>query len=125
MAERELQRRGRQPDAVAGADRLDPPHPLHDLGRRRRILEVGALDRAGGEDAGVVGAADQERDVALLAQRQEAVERRLLEQGVAAGEQEAVEVAALGEVLAGGGLVDAGADRLDRALVAQLRPCAR
>ena len=122
MTEREVQRGGRERDAVARAHRLDLAHPLEDRGRRRRVLEIGAGDRSGREDAGVVGAADDQRDVAPRAQRQEGIERPLLQQGVAAGKEKAVEVAALGKVLARRGLVDPGADRLDRALVAQRGP---
>ena len=126
VAERELQRRGRQAHAVPRAHRLDPAHPLHDLGRRRRILEIGALDRAGRKDAGVVGAADDQRDVAPLAQRQELVERRLLEQGVAAGEQESSRSRRAPRDPGSRRLVDPGADRPHRTLLAQLdhRPVA-
>jgi hypothetical protein len=91
VAERELQGRGRQTHAVAPAYRLDPAHPRHDLGRRRGVLEIGAVHRPGREDAGVVGAADDQRDLAPLAQRQERVERPLLEEGIATGEQKAVD----------------------------------
>src|SRR5207248_2290810 len=49
----------------------------------------------------------------------EGVERGLLEQGVAAGEEEAVEIAGLGEALAGLPFIDADADRADRPFLTQ------
>ena len=52
---------------------------------------------------------------------QEAVQALLIQQGVAAGQQEAVEIAGLGEALAGLPLVQPGADRLDDAFLAQLQ----
>ena len=56
----------------------------------------------------------------LLGQRQKVVEAALLEQRVAAGQQEAVRVAVGGEADTGLGLVDADADRPDHLLAAQL-----
>ena len=55
-----------------------------------------------------------------LAERQELVERALLEQRVAAGQHDAVEVGLAGEAQRHGGLVEAGADRPDHAGAAQL-----
>ena len=54
------------------------------------------------------------------AERQQLVERDLVEQRVAAGQQEAVEVGLAGEAGQHLGLVHAGADRPDDALRAQL-----
>ena len=62
-----LQRRGGHGDVVALADGLDFRHAVEDALRRQFGIEHGALDRAGGEDAGVVGAADDDFRVALLA----------------------------------------------------------
>ena len=60
-------------------------------------------------------------DAALRAERQEAGERLLLQQRVAAGEQEDVEIAVLEQPLAWLPFVDPGAEALDDALVAQGR----
>jgi hypothetical protein len=50
---------------------------------------------AAGEDAGVLAAADHDRCVGLKAFRQQILERRLFEQGVAADEEERVSGAPL------------------------------
>ena len=58
MAERKLKGGRRQRHLVTGADRLDAADALkHRLGRRPGV-EGCTLDGAGGEDAGIVGAAD-------------------------------------------------------------------
>src|SRR3954454_16289836 len=119
VAERELERCAGQTHAVPTADGLDTCNALHYIGRGRGVVVVGAGHRTGGQDAGIVGAADQKRDVPLGAVGQERVQRRLLEQRVAAGEQETVEVAGAGKILAGLDLVDPGADRAHDALLAQ------
>ncbi len=119
MMQRKLQGRGLQRHAMPAADRLDAARALEDRGRGGGIVVTGALDRARGEDAGIVGSAEQDAGAAALAERQEAVERLLVEQRVAAGEQEAVEVARFEEGLAGLPFVEAAADRLDDALLAQ------
>ena len=119
MAEREAEGGVGELHAVGGADRLDPGDAVEDLGWRRVVVVVGAGPWAGGEDAGVVGPADHDADPARLAKRQEGVERLLFEEGVAAGEQEDVEIPALGQPLAGLPFVDACAEGRDHALVAQ------
>jgi hypothetical protein len=75
---------------------------------------------AAGQDAGIVGPAQDHRDIALDALGQELGEAALLQQGVAAGQQHAVEVAGLDEAQAGVAFVDADADRADDAGLAQL-----
>ena len=44
MGERELQRRRRERRAMGLACRLDPPHPLHHLGRRVGVIVFGARE---------------------------------------------------------------------------------
>ena len=80
----------------------------------------GAGLHAAGQDAGIVRPAQDHRDVALHAFRQERLEPALLEQRVAAGQQHAVEVAGLDEAQAGVRFVDADADGADDAGLAQL-----
>ena len=87
--------------------------------RRRRIVEPCVLDRSAGEDAGVVGPAEDDADAALLAQRQEGFQRFLFEQRVASCQQEAIEVAGLGERLTGLPFVESATDGLDETLLAQ------
>ena len=80
------------------------------------LVEVGgAGSRAGGENARVERRRHQHADAASRAFRQERVERRVVEQRVAAREHEAVEVAVRGEALEDAPVVDADTDRLDRA----------
>ena len=77
--------------------------------------------RPGGEDARVIGATDDDAHAALQGQWQEAVQRCLLQQGVAPGQQEQVEIATLNQPLAGLPCVHPRAEGLDYALVAQLQ----
>ena len=67
MRQRKAQRGGGDGDAVGGADPLDPRHPVEDLRRRGFVVVDGAFDRAGGEDAGVERATQQDADAARLA----------------------------------------------------------
>src|SRR6185312_7168584 len=107
-------------DLMALADRLDLAYPFQDGRLGGRVVVHGAGDGAGGEDAGVVGPAHEEADAALLAERQEGLQRLLFEQRIAAGQEEAVEVARLRQLLAAVPLVEAGADSADGAALAQL-----
>ena len=58
VGERELDGRRPERDVVAGADLADPPGPLDDLGRRRRVVEAAPGARVG-EHAAVHHAADE------------------------------------------------------------------
>src|SRR6266851_8106783 len=113
MVQRKLQRGTGEGDAVRAAHHLDAAYPLHHLGRRRMIVVGRTGDGAGRQYAGIERPADDDCDVSRNAERQEAVERRLLEQRVAAGEEEAIEITGLGETLAGLPFIDADADRAD------------
>jgi hypothetical protein len=119
MMQRELQRGAGEGNTVASAHRRDAVDPLDDLGRRRLIIVGRAGNSPGRQDPGIERTADDDGDVPRDAERQEAIERRLLEQRVAAGEEEAVEITGLGETLAGLPFIDADADRPDRLLLAR------
>ena len=120
MRERELQRRCRKRDAVPRAHRLDAARAVHDRGVGLDVEERRAGLRAGREDARIERRRHQHRDAAPLAVGHEAVERGVVEQRVAAREHEAVEVAVGGEAQQDLPVVDADAERLDHAGVAQL-----
>ena len=98
------------PKAVA--DLLELGRPLEDLGRGRRVVERRAGPRIG-EDPAVEHASGDDRDVALLGQRKQFVQRDLVEQRVATGEQDAVEIGPFDQEGERRGEVHAGADRTD------------
>ena len=114
MPERKAQRRLRQPDLERLADLLDPPHALLHVVGRGAVVVVRVGLQPGRQNARVERAADDDADPLLLAERQKARQRLLLEQRVAAREHEHVEVAGAREGLGRLPFVDAGADRLDR-----------
>jgi hypothetical protein len=113
----ELQGGGGEARAEALADAFEPADTRQHVRRRRVVVERAPWP---GEDAGVVGSADHHADAAALARREQAVQRRLLQQRIAAGEQEEVGIELGQHALARGDLVDAKADRGDRAGSAQL-----
>ena len=122
MGQRELAGRGAQVDRVPGRRLFQTPHLGDDLRRRLHVVvarPVGAALRAGGQDAAVVGPAGDDADVLLQAQRQQLVQRALLQDRVAAGQQEAVEVAGARQAHQHLALIHAGADRADHALRAE------
>jgi hypothetical protein len=96
------------------ADPLDASDALEDIGWGGSIIVTRALDRAGRQNAGVERAADDNPDVPLFAERQETFERVLLQERIAASEQEAVEIASFQKCLANLPLIEARADRPDR-----------
>src|ERR1700677_4874761 len=98
MTERKLQGRSGERDVMASAYRLDSANLVHDIRGRRDVVVLGAFDCPGGEDAGVIRAAEHNADVALLAKRQEVVQRALLQQRVAAGKQKEDEGPGRGEL---------------------------
>ena len=101
MPERELERGVDEPHAVRTADRVQPRDPLPDRLRGWLVVVEGARPGTAREDPGVVGAADDDADPAPLAEGEEALERFLLEEGVATREKEEVEITPLREDLAG------------------------
>ena len=90
----ELQGRCRKRHAMFRANGFDLCDLFHDLARRRCIIILRAFLRAGGKDARVEAAADNDRRTTRFAERQEGVQRFLFEQGIAPGQQEAVEIVA-------------------------------
>jgi hypothetical protein len=116
MHQREVERRLDQCHAVAAADGLDPRHFLDHLGRRFRIVVEGAGPGSAGQDAGIVGTAENDADAARYAERQKCLQGFLFQQRVAAGQQEKIEIPLLGKKLRRLPLVDAGADGSDDTL---------
>ena len=114
-----MQRRGRQGDAMGLTDALDIRNPCQDMRRRVLIIVFGALNRAGCQNARIEHAAEQYADALLLRQRQELLKRRLLQQGIASGEQHGVERSGLRETHAHLSLVHADPDARDHALAAK------
>ncbi len=120
MRKRKLQRRSRQLDAMAAAHRLDASHLVED-GRRGRLVVVGcSLARADRQNAGIEGGRKQDRHALLLAQRQQLIERALLDERVAAGQHDAVDVGLARKAQAHRRLVEADADGADHAGATQL-----
>ena len=117
MSERELQCGGRQWHPMTVADRPDGfDDPGGNLGRCGLVVP----GVPAGEDAGIQRAADHDRCAGLLAFRQQILERRLFEQGIAASEQECVPVSPLQSLEQDLALVDADADRPHRSARSQL-----
>ncbi len=77
----------------------------------------------GREQAGVVWGRRDDADAARLAQREQVVERRLLEERVAPGDHHEVEVAFAHGARRGIRVVRADADRTDKPLVAEAGEC--
>src|SRR5260221_1961101 len=119
MMEGELQRGSGERNAVAATDLVDPAHRVHHRSGRRMVIIRRAGAPPGRQDAGIERPADDDSDVPPDAERQKTVERRLLEKRIAAGEEDAVEIARLGETLTRRPLVKADADRADRLVLAQ------
>ena len=92
---------------------------VQDMRRRGVVIVKRPRLWPGGQDAGIVGPADDNPDAPALRERQKTVERLLFQQCVAPGQEENVEISALGQPLAGLPFVHAGAERVDHALVAQ------
>ena len=67
-----LQRGGAEGHAVLGADLLDRDRPLDDLGRRVAV-DVRALGRVAGQDAGGERAPDDDANASLSAEVEQAV----------------------------------------------------
>ena len=120
MEQRKLQGRGAERHAVALAYRLDLLRLVDECRGGGDIVVRGACLHVARQDAGIVGTAQNHRDMALGALGQEFLKRALLQQRVAPSQQHAVEVARLDEASARVCLVDAHADGADDAGAAQL-----
>ena len=101
------------------ADLADPCDPLADRVRGRRVVVEGARSGAAREDPGVVRASDDDADPAPRAEGEKTLERLLLEQGVATGEEKEIEVSPLREGLADLPLVHPAPDGPDHPLLAE------
>src|SRR5690242_13126950 len=109
-----------QRDVVAIAHGLDLLRPSQDGWLGWNVVVPGAGRRVD-QDSAVEDPSDDDRDRALLAQRQQLVHRHLVEQRVAAGDQENVDVARFDKPGQHWRLVHAGADRTRRPILPELR----
>src|SRR6266540_499886 len=125
MRERKLQRRRAQGDCEGGAHFFDCLDPRDDVRGGRLVVEVrhrsARRARAGREDAGVVRSADNDAHTSANAVGQQLRQRALIEQRVAAGEQQVIEIDLRKRVDAYAPIVDAEPESADRTLVAQAR----
>ena len=117
IAEDELQRGCRQRHPVRLTHGIDRACALHDF-RRRFCVVIGG---APGENPRVVRSARDDAHAAFRTFREKRVERYLLEQRIAAGEEKEIGIDELEQPRARFPFVDARADRLHFAPVAQLR----
>ncbi len=120
MGQRELQGRCPNVNPVGGAYLVDALGPCQDGGIRRTIIVGGAGSVRGREQPGVVRAADDHCHAAPPGLGQQVQRRGVLEQRVAAGEQDDVQVRARQEFKADLDLVDADANRPAGARAAQV-----
>ena len=120
MPQRELKSSIDQPHAMRATDRLQPRRAVQHLLRGRIIEPERPRAGAGGQNAGVIRPAHHQPDAPLHRQRQIFGQRLMLQQGIAARQQEKVEIAALGQCPAGLPFVHARTKGLDDALVAHL-----
>src|SRR5215831_4192271 len=114
-----LQGRGRQLDAVAPTYRLDLLHLVHDRRWGRLIVVGGTRARTRRQDARIEGCRQQHRHALALAKGQQLVKGALLEQGVAPGQHDAIEICLARKAQRHGRFVEASADRPDHAGAAQ------
>src|SRR5580692_9296808 len=116
MSQGKLQGRCRQGHVVALTMRLEAAHAIDDALRRDPIVIVQgpAVPCPGRQNAGVVRTANDDGYSATRARRQQRIQRILLEQGVAAREQDDVELSLLHGLETDRRLVDAKPKGLDR-----------
>ena len=119
MGEYELQCRRGQGNAVAIANRTDAVYLLDDRTWCRDVVQVCSRARVG-EDAAAVDPGRQHRHPPLLTRGEEPVCRRDVEEGIAAGDQHAVELRPLDEPSEHVGVVHGDADCANHAIVAEL-----
>ena len=120
--ERKLQRRGLQRHGEFRAQRFEQAHAFEHRGGRGGVVVVGLRAGAGtgGENSRIERPAADDRHISFDAQRQQLRERRLLEQRVTAGKQQAIELAVREQLDANLPLVHADADGAHGAGIAQL-----
>lgn len=94
MGDDELQGRGGKRHAMFRAYGFDLRDLFHDLAGCGCIIVLRAIFRTRGKDTRVEAAADDDRCTTCFAERQEGIQRFLFEQGIAASQQEAVEIVA-------------------------------
>ena len=118
MAQRELQRGRLERYAVAFTYPGEVPHPGEHVVRHDLVLVTG-LRRGLSEHASVEDAAEDHADAAPCTLRQQFLRATLIEERVAACEQDAVDASVPGEPRQHSGLVHAHADGTDHAVTAQ------
>ena len=101
------------------ADRLDPANPVEDLGRGGVVIVPGPRPGPGRQHARIIRSAQKNADAALDAERQERGQRLLLQERIAPGQQEQVEIALPRQRLADLPFVHPRADGADHAFLAQ------
>src|SRR6266702_4320910 len=115
MGERELECRRLQRHAVPLANGVDAAGPLDQFRRREAVVVRDSRPRVR-EDTAVEETAEDNRDSAFQAERQELPQCRLVEQGIAAGEEEAIELRVARKADEQLDLVHPGAHGVDRAV---------
>ena len=112
MLAREADRGLGELDPVLGAHGRDPTCALDDRHWRRRVVERRAgRRRRGGEESGIEHAGGDDGDSTLRAERKQPRRRPLVEERVAPGDEDDVDVALGGEPDRGVGVIHADADR--------------
>ena len=119
MGHNKLQCRCRKWYFVIGTDALNIGYLLLYLGRRRRVIIFGPLCRPSRQNARIKTATDHDRNVPFHAEWQEFIQRVLLQERIASGEQEAIKVTGLEGSMADLPLVHTDANRLHHPLVAE------
>src|SRR5205823_10654617 len=92
VAKRKLQGRGLEWHVEGGTDARHHANPIEDLRLGWTVVEGRARDRAASENAGVVGAAQDDADPTRGTGRQQLRKSGLIDKRVAPGQQKAVEV---------------------------------
>src|SRR5437667_1191315 len=118
VGEGELDRRRLQRDAVTVADRGETTSPVDDIHGGGPVIEAARLARRG-ENAAVHDPTDDDGDVPLDTRWQKVRQGVLVEERIATGDEEDVEVALASEPGQHRGLVHPGTDRPDDAVLAQ------
>ena len=117
MREWELERRGCQRHLVARGDRLEPQGALQPWAAAVDwVIIEGASGPRVSQQSAVEYAADEHRDPALRAERQELIGPTLVEERVAAGEQKAIKLRLVCEAREGCSVVHSDTDGRDCAV---------
>src|SRR5258708_25455367 len=119
MAKRKLKGGRLERNSVPGAYGLQPQCPLQDRGGHRTVVVVGGGTGVG-QEAAVKSASDDDRDPLFKTERKQLGEADLVQQRVAAGEQETIEVRTPSQAGKHLRLVHSGTEGADQLLAAKL-----